>query len=202
MSRCEILSQAGVPDMPLGWFAAVVVATTIMIVLTRRRSQRNTIPSGIRRPTSERVRKAREFNRTEDELRDVIIELEQLARELNAQIDTKYRKLEAVIRHADERIAMLRELTGQADQTPPSHVRSGSPAVPGLDIVVGDDEVETAASPLPIASTRGIDKRRILDLAAQGEPPAQIAAATNRSLAEVELVLRLHSAQTAGPQGR
>ena len=184
--------------MPLAWFAAVVVVTTIMIVLTRRRARLNSAPSGIRRPVSERARQAREYSRTEDELREVIIELEQLARELNAQIDTKYRKLEAVIRHADQRIATLRELTGASDQTSPPSAGALDRTPARLDIVVGDEVEERPASPCSSPPAGGIDRKRILDLAAAGFTPAQIAADTHRSPGEVELVVRLHGTPGQG----
>ncbi len=162
--------------MSLPLFLAALLATTLVVVLTRRRVQRNASLSGARwarrAPAGDRA-----SDRTEDELRSVLIELERLARDLNAQIDTRYRKLDALLRHADRRIAELKGLTRET-------VSEGSRSV---DVLVGEPGTRGNDPPASLPSRR----ERVYALVEEGRSPQDIAKALGRPVGEIELILEL-----------
>ncbi len=174
----------------------VVVATTLVIAATRRR---------IRRSQADRVdsvqRRSADLHRSSQTTRDVeqvMIELDRLARDIHGRIDTRFAKLERVIRDADERIDQLARLLREAE---------GGPA---LDITVGDAPHTPAPlldseAPSPRVSASTSDKttaasaavRTIHQLADEGKPAVQIAATIGRPIGEVELILSLRRAKSA-----
>lgn len=101
------------------------------------------------------------------DVESLIVELDELARKINAQIDTRFAKLEAVIRDADRRIATLERLANQADQ---------------------------AARPRP-APTSANDAQHavVYELADAGKTPIEIARQLGRTPGEVELILNLRA---------
>lgn len=102
------------------------------------------------------------------DVESLIVELDELARKINAQIDTRFAKLEAVIRDADRRIATLERLANQADQA------------------------DQAARPRP-APTSANDAQHavVYELADAGKTPIEIARQLGRTPGEVELILNL-----------
>jgi hypothetical protein len=108
-----------------------------------------------------------------------MIELEKLARHVNAQIDTKFLKLEAVIRDADQRIAELERLsTGRGGRTVASD---------GVDITIGDMGQHSS----------GLDPRAVHKLMDAGLSPTEIARELGRSRGEIDLILAMRR-QSAG----
>ena len=96
------------------------------------------------------------------DVESLIVELDELARKINAQIDTRFAKLEAVIRDADRRIATLERLANQA-----ARPRS----------------VPTSANDAQHAV--------VYELADAGKTPIEIARQLGRTPGEVELILNL-----------
>lgn len=168
-------AQAAKPDLPWPVVIGIFVATTAMIVMTRRRTQRSAQPTR-RTPAPRSTDTTR--RQIEGDLHAVMIELESLARQVNAQIETKYRKLEAVIRDADARIAELRRLEGTPER------QSSGAAV--LDVTVGADDRTEPAAPTP-----RVDAAAVRRLADAGTPAGEIARQLGRPIGEVELILAL-----------
>ncbi len=101
------------------------------------------------------------------DLEELIVELQELSRQISAQIDTKFAKLEAAIRDADRRIAVLSRLSSQSAAGEPA------PAPDGLDVRY------TA----------------VYELADAGNSPMDIARQLGKTPGEVELILNLRRVQ-------
>lgn len=96
---------------------------------------------------------------------DLMVELQELSRKISAEIDTRYAKLEAALRDADRRIAVLNRLARQADPGSPVSAATGSDA----------DSRHTV----------------VYELADAGFTPVEIARDLGRTPGEVELILNL-----------
>jgi hypothetical protein len=106
-----------------------------------------------------------------------MLQLEKLAKDVNAQLDTKFVKLERVIADADGRIARLEHLLRQA---------SGSPAI---DTTVDDNE--DAHAQATTHPDRVSWRAQALRLHQEGRSASQIARLLDRSVGEVELLVAL-----------
>ena len=161
--------------------ALAIAGLTIYMLATRNR---------IRRSASESTQSARarldeltQRSRLSRDLEEVMVELDELSRQVNGRLDTRFAKLEAVIRDADERIdkltRLLREARGEST----------------LDVTVNDGEVQngaaTQADPSPGEPKSAPLHGDVYDLADEGLTPARIAAKTGRTTGEVELILAL-----------
>ena len=100
----------------------------------------------------------------EKQMTELLVELEQMARQMTAQLETRSAKLELLIKEADERIASL--------QASPSGAAAASP-VPSLTL-----------PPDPLHA-------EVYELSSQGHSARQIAQQLGRPYGEVELVLAL-----------
>jgi len=112
----------------------------------------------------------------EKQMTDLIVDLEKMARQMTAQLDTRAARLEALIQEADARIATLRNMEGSSPPTP--RLRLAPP-------------VEPATPP----SEEMPDPRHveIYDLAQNGHSAHQIAHRLGRPYGEIELILALRS---------
>jgi len=194
-----MLASRVIPELSWQFTLGIVIFTTAMVAWTRRRLTRK--PLNPRAATRQRAAELKQRNNAEGDIRDLLLELEQAAREITAQLDTRYRKLELVMRDADNRIAELRRLSGTRGSanaaTPVSTSR--------LDIIVGDEDVEPASATVPTSATvsastrtvapRGNDFERVCALADQEMAARDIAARVQRSLGEVELMLAMRGAK-------
>jgi len=104
---------------------------------------------------------------TEKQMTELLVELEQMARKMTAQLDTRTTKLELLIREADQKIALLRIANGGAVHHLPA-----------------DDPIPEPGMPDP----RHAD---VYDLANQGQSARQIAQKLGRPYGEIELILAL-----------
>ncbi len=95
----------------------------------------------------------------------LLVDLQELAREISGQIDTRFCKLDVLIRQADERIRRLEEL---------QQIGGG-----------GDTETTPAAEPL------NPEHEMVYKLADAGKGPVEIARELNKHRGEVELILSL-----------
>jgi len=114
------------------------------------------------------------------DIESVMLELDQLARQIHGRIDTRFAKLETIIRDADERIGLLSRLVRSAE---------GGPA---LDITAGDADGPTNRE----QGSRPADDANgsIYGLADSGLSAARIADRVGRSTGEIELILSLRRA--------
>ena len=172
-----LLAQRGQTQSSWPFLLAVVVGTVVLLYFTRRRTMHKDTPLR----SYARAQRAEFGSRQsiEKDLREVMIELESLAREVNAQIDTKYHKLEAVMRGADQRIERLQQLY-RADQ-------AGDEGLTQLDVTVGADPAAPATAPKD--ADRALDRRLVGELTDAGKTPLEIARQLCRPVGEIELVL-------------
>jgi len=100
------------------------------------------------------------------DLEQLLVELQELSRRISAEIDTRFAKLEASIRDADRRIAVLNRLTRQLEN---KKMDSDDPGVSGYD------------------ARHAV----VYELADAGFSPVEIAKDLGKTPGEVELILNL-----------
>lgn len=107
----------------------------------------------------------------EKQMTELLVELEQMARQMTAQLETRSAKLELLIKEADERIASL--------QAGPVGAAAGSPVA------------SLTLPPDPLHA-------EVCELFSQGHSARQIAQRLGRPYGEVELVLALRGQHEDG----
>jgi hypothetical protein len=138
----------------------------------------------------ERMKQARGMR---GDMEELMVEIEQMAKRLGAQLDAKAIRLEQVIREADQRIETLRRLqdgSRRADDSSPLPERPASDAAPPG--VLGTVNPHSPSKPAeepddPLA-------RSVYRLADQGLDAEQIAAQLREHVGKVELILALREA--------
>lgn len=134
------------------------------------------------------------------DMEHLLIELDKLSREISAQVDTKFARLEGVITEADRRIAALRILLDAA---------KAAGASLGIEETTGQDASASGAETTSVDSSATTDAKttdattaqheKIFALADQGLLPLEIARKLDRRVGEIELILNLR--QATGGQG-
>jgi len=186
-----ILANSTIPELPWQVVLGVAVFTTALIMWTRRRIARQ--PLNPRAAARNRAADARGGRESQAELRELLLELERAAREITAQIDTRFRKLETIVRDADKRIAELRSLSSSDGQA--QDIGSDAP----LDVLVGDDgPVAASAANSSSTGVRPADIERVYALADRKVSPRDIATRVHRSVSEVELMLAMRARRASG----
>lgn len=205
---------------PQQWL--VILALTLFIIvmfnISRRRRQNDGSPKQYRREIDGATRQSAAMRK---DLEALIVELNELARVVNGQIETRFAKLEHSIKDADERIRTLRQLLEQAASLPTGHADSNV----GVDFVVGDETHGSAIEKAVISANRAASSftatdpgsiddtpketavdslhRRVYALSDAGQTALEIAEAMDRAVGEIELILHLRrraaASQTAGP---
>ena len=108
----------------------VLCGVTIMVVMLRRHQMRKPKANNPRDAARDQVARIRDQQRLHETMDDLLVQLEAASRRVGAELDTKFLKLEAVIRDADQRIAQLDELTsGQTAAEPGASVAEQTPKV-------------------------------------------------------------------------
>lgn len=158
-------------------FLAVCGLTLVMLSTRRRLRESKALGGGSVR---KRYAEFDESRAARKDLDQVMMELDQLSREIHGRLDTKLARLEAVLRDADGRIEVLSRLVGEARR-----VTGGSPVEP-----VPDD-------PPSGHSDAGDDARygSVYRLADQGISAVDIAREMGKRAGEVELILSLRRAR-------
>ncbi len=157
---------------------AAVAAVCALLLLSQRRRTRDREPS-----TSAYVRELRSQIRDQGEQHretgELAIDLEEIARRITAEVDTRFVKLETVIRHADERIEHLELLlrSNGANST--------------------SEWTVDHQSGHPDASEHSDSQAKVIALADAGLGELEIARRLKLPSAEVELILSMRCARTA-----
>lgn len=101
--------------MPSGLWVPLLafLGVALLLIQLRRHQFRTTSARDVTRDQSARLRDQRGVQQAMDQL---LLQLEELSRRINAQVDTKFLKLETVIRDADDRIVKLEGLLGKSKQ--------------------------------------------------------------------------------------
>ncbi len=181
MITSTLSAQSNDTLLAYGAMAVVAVLCFMMLRTTRRKlSERGASPREFAR---EQVARLKDQHHMKGDMEELLVELQELSRNINAQIDTKFAKLEASIRSADERIARMEQL------------QAALPERETFDTLLTDDQLldRPAAAPAAPAPRVAIDPRRrtIFDLADAGKSPLEIAQQTGEPTGEVELILSL-----------
>ena len=117
-------------------------------------------------------------------MQTLLLELENMSRQMSAQLDTKAAKLEALIREADAKTAALH-----------AALASEKAALLSDRLLIGGDGGETPDRPARDRFGSGLaalaSHDRIYDLSDAGDAAAAIARKLNRPAGEVELILAL-----------
>lgn len=183
-----ILAAPGVGAVSVGQLVilvAAVVGLTILMRATARRVRASKQVSAT--PPKERYAEYQEASRAVRSVGQVMLELDQLSREVHGRLDTKLVRLETVIRDADERIERLSRLTEVGE------------ARPRLEITL--DEESPQAPENPGGGTRDSRHGRIFELADGGLTTVEVAREVGQTPGEIELILSLRGAREATDGG-
>lgn len=190
------------PTQSFALAAAVVIVTFLLLRRYRQRTM-GASPKQYRREIDTATTQSAVVKRDMERL---LVELNELARQINGQIDTRYAKLEQTMADADRRISALRVLIRAAktelkavleDTANPSNAGGDDLTIERLDITSGDeDDAPTATEPPALGPPSAIEEgpnRRIYELSDQGRKAIEIAQELDRSVGEVELILNLRN---------
>jgi hypothetical protein len=152
---------------PFQKWAVIIAAVLTIIYAVMRPMRRRKDPLVSRKPVS--LAGQREI---EKQMTDLIVELEKMARQMTAQLDTRAARLESLLHEADEKIATLRSLS-----------EAGAPMAGNLRLVSRTDpETDDRTDPR---------HAEIYELAQNGHSAHQIAQQLGRPYGEIELILAL-----------
>lgn len=183
-----MLSEADTLQNGLIILAAALGLTFFSLSLTRRAQRRAAASRHESRTQSDSLR---EQSRLHSSMDGLLLQLEDISRRINAQIDTKFVKLETVVRDADDRIARLEGLLSGNAPTGPTAPAPGPQPAEGTGVADF-----SSAEPAPSGQRSPNDRsQRIYELADGGMTPIKIAEALGLPMGEIELVLNLRSFQ-------
>jgi hypothetical protein len=175
-------------DAPTRWGAIAVGVLTLLYIAFIRplRSAKKTDPME-RAAHGAGAGLARQ-RAIERDMSNLLVEYEQMIRQMTAGLDTRAAKLELLIRDAEGVIASLKSAT--AATSPGSMATPEVPALPApVEPVLEPRKVATADVPL------GPDPRyaEVYHLADHGHAPREIARRLGRPYGEIELILALRA---------
>lgn len=156
--------------------AGVLLLVAIFMLNIVRRARKAPEPTISPR---ERLERSKQIDGTKNDLRTMMVELEELSREFSAKLDAKSVQLRKEVREADERIAELQRLIEQAGGKP-IPVGRPAPANPVEPVVV-----KSQADPLTSS---------VYELADAGHDAGEIAGKLGEHIGKVELILALRQA--------
>lgn len=173
-----LLAESGLSDSQILLIIVAVGVSATMIVSARRRRPRDA--NSPRAYVREQLARLGQEAEVKDDLEALLVQVQDVTRQMNAQLDTRFCKLERIIRDADERIDKLDRL---------SRVVEGQPV---CDVTVGDRAEETAACPQDHASNDQTRRHaQIYELSDAGLSTVEIAEQSDRTTGEIELILAL-----------
>lgn len=164
----------------------LITMALLMGVLRRRRQMAN------RGTAREQVERLKQESGMRGDLETLMVEIEQLAKRLGAQLDAKTVQLEKLLREADARITELRR--HQAGGAEPGPAGGVAGAAAGTAV-----SADLPAAPLAVAEPdppSGDDAlaRRVDELDKKGLASVEIARQLNEHVGKVELILALRNA--------
>jgi hypothetical protein len=175
----SILFEIPPPTPATSWTAIGIGVLTIVYVafirpLTRKKQEKDPLT----RPAPE-AGLARQRS-VEREMGNLLVELSEMSRQMTGQLDTRAAKLEALLREADEKIALLRSMSA-----------GGGPQ--GVLIEAKLLEADAVMMRGPDDPVAPVDPRHaeVYGLADEGQSAQDIARQTGRPRGEVELILAL-----------
>jgi hypothetical protein len=172
-----------------GWIALAVAVVCISYLLFRPKFRKK---DPLEKPAFGSLASQRSVER---QMQNLLVELSEMTRQMNAQIDTRAKRLEQLIQQADQRIATLRGLDGAPNSKPTANPRPKPPEPISDDI----GHPPTAGPPTAPDPRQESDRSQesdprhaeIYSLADAGKAPREIASQLGRPSGEVELILAL-----------
>lgn len=160
----------------------VVGFSAMIMVMARRRASKRRAPTAApRRPRSGAAGGRYEIHKS---MQQLLLELEEMSREINSQVDTRLRALNILIQEADEKIRELRRLQG----------------------IAGDRPEPAEHLPTPKAEPHGDETReryaQVYALAEKGRTVVEIAQKMGLMSGEVELILALRRTASHSAEGQ
>lgn len=180
-----LLAQSLIPGL-LG-LAVVVFLIVVVMMIPRLRRRR----AGTDRPREMTDAERGTAGRIQRSLERLMVELFDMSRDINAQLQTRIETLNQLIRDADDRIVRLNRLAGQDGATPAEPADRQEPTPEATGPGASADE----GPALKTGTVADPDHREIYELSDQGATPTEIARKTGRPLGEVQLILDLRRAQ-------
>jgi hypothetical protein len=162
-----VLLSISTLDTPTRWLLVVAVALTIFYAVMRpMRKKKDPLERSHAAPSLASQRAV------ERDMTQLLVELSEMARQVTAQLDTRTKKLELLLKEADEKIAILNDAS--------RHSPAGGNGSPAPSLVTPPSAPE-------------VDKRHleIYDLSDQKLSPQQIATKLSRPRGEIDLILAL-----------
>lgn len=175
------VSTIGAMDNGLFLALGAICLVLLAVAALRRSQQGRATAREITRAQRAQVRDEREVERSMD---DLLTQLEEISRRIDAQVDSGLARLEAAIRAADARIARLDEAS-----PPPARHASANPADSPRPVVPAAPQGE--CPPAIPSFSPDQRRRRIYELADAGTSPLTIADKLHIPIGEVELILSL-----------
>ncbi len=155
--------------IPIGQVIPLVFMAIGVVLLLYASTRRLVGKAGLSQEEAARkIPQLREHLEVKERLEKLLIELQELAREINAHIDTRFCKLQVLMEEADKKIQKLEALNSSI-KTPSEKTESS------------DDEYENVDP----------EHKVIYQLADKGMSAVDIAKQVNKTVGEVELVLSL-----------
>lgn len=175
-SEWPILAMNFLQENPVLAIGVVLVAGALLLMVTRRNIKRRQSDGRSCAPfaspraslTSDRARRD-----LQESMEKLLLELEQLSREINSQVDTRLRALNLLIQEADQKIRQLRRMQGLPED-------DGSPTA---------DLPPPRREPHPEVTSERY--ARVYNLAERGLSVVEIAHELDMLTGEVELILAL-----------
>lgn len=150
------------------WTLVCAAALTVLYIVMRPFKRNRKDP--LKHSTNPSLAGQREVER---QMTELLVELEQMARQMTAQIETRSRKLELLIKEADHKIALLQ---GASQNVP----------------TMADEFTASEAAPeLPAVRLPDSRHAEVYELADTGQSARQIAQHLGRPQGEIELILAL-----------
>jgi len=175
-------------------------AVVIILLILNRSARRRRQGQSTRRDEAPARGETARLQRLRREMEQLVVELNEFAREVNGQLDTRFARLERSIADADRRIAELRRLDGatprEADDPIMRANADAANAVRTNDVSRAAAQQTTSAgvsaaaqSVRPGSPQSG--EQRVYELSDLGRTPTEIAQALRCTVGEVELILNL-----------
>lgn len=177
---------------------AIAAVVFILFILNRNARRRRSGVAPRRAATGGAEADTARVVRLKREMEQLLVELNEFAREVNGQIDTRFAKLERSIADADRRIAELRRLRGESsdsDESDDSVLRANREAAEGVRDRLAQARTAMAQPSddrSPRVGTGTLSKEdAVYQLADGGKLPVDIARVLKCTVGEVELILNL-----------
>ena len=170
------------------WRLGMVLAAIALLAMYARfrKARQRPLPP----PAKELREIAADRGRYHDPADRALVELVEAGREINAQVDTKVRFLNRLVKDADDRIARLESLLAAVDG-----LNRGGEGDPGPGSRIG--EIPDAGLSSASRRYRSGLQARIVSLKNEGRNISEIASATGLSIVEIQLALE-HAESSRG----